>query len=318
MIKTEQIVSLIRSHMNNDDAQFRKIALQISASEARAGHSAAAASIHEAATCSVHLNTFKLKAVNADIADLLLMVDKRYMLKDLIVADSIKQKINRVLKEYLEQDKLHKYNLENRRKLLLYGTSGTGKTMTAEILAQELNLPFFIVRTEKVVTKFMGETGLKLGKIFDTIAQMPAVYLFDEFDAIGLQRGMDNEVGEQRRILNTFLQLLERDSSSSIIIAATNNVEALDKALFRRFDDAIEYKLPERAEIISILKEALCMSNEVDIYSLCDRFIGMSHAEIKNICADSMKESILNNMVIKNEMIIELINQRKVTHFQVS
>ena len=129
---------------------------------------------------------------------------------------------------------------------------------------------------------------------------------------------MDNEVGEQRRILNTFLQLLERDSSSSIIIAATNNVEALDKALFRRFDDAIEYKLPERAEIISILKEALCMSNEVDIYSLCDRFIGMSHAEIKNICADSMKESILNNMVIKNEMIIELINQRKVTHFQVS
>lgn len=318
MIKTEQIVSLIRSHMNNDDAQFRKIALQISASEARAGHSAAAASIHEAATCSVHLNTFKLKAVNADIADLLLMVDKRYMLKDLIVADSIKQKINRVLKEYLEQDKLHKYNLENRRKLLLYGTSGTGKTMTAEILAQELNLPFFIVRTEKVVTKFMGETGLKLGKIFDTIAQMPAVYLFDEFDAIGSQRGMDNEVGEQRRILNTFLQLLERDSSSSIIIAATNNVEALDKALFRRFDDAIEYKLPERAEIISILKEALCMSNEVDIYSLCDRFIGMSHAEIKNICADSMKESILNNMVIKNEMIIELINQRKVTHFQVS
>ena len=318
MIKTEQIVSLIRSHMNNDDAQFRKIALQISASEARAGHSAAAASIHEAATCSVHLNTFKLKAVNADIADLLLMVDKRYMLKDLIVADSIKQKINRVLKEYLEQDKLHKYNLENRRKLLLYGTSGTGKTMTAEILAQELNLPFFIVRTEKVVTKFMGETGLKLGKIFDTIAQMPAVYLFDEFDAIGSQRGMDNEVGEQRRILNTFLQLLERDSSSSIIIAATNNVEALDKALFRRFDDAIEYKLPERAEIISILKEALCLSNEVDIYSLCDRFIGMSHAEIKNICADSMKESILNNMVIKNEMIIELINQRKVTHFQVS
>ena len=317
MIKTEQIVSLIRSHMNNDDAQFRKIALQISASEARAGHTSAAAKIHEAATCPVRLNTFKLKTINADIADLLQMTDKRYLLKDLIVADSIKQKINRVLIEYMEQDKLHKYNLENRRKLLLYGASGTGKTMTAEILAQELNLPFFIVRTEKVVTKFMGETGLKLGKIFDAIAQMPAVYLFDEFDAIGSQRGMDNEVGEQRRILNSFLQLLERDCSSSIIIAATNNVEALDKALFRRFDDAIEYKLPEQKEIVSILKEALCMSNDVDLYSLCDHFFGMSHAEIKIVCADAMKESILNDKTITNEMVIEMINQRKMGHMQV-
>lgn len=189
--------------------------------------------------------------------------------------------------------------------------------MTAEILAQELNLPFFIVRTEKVVTKFMGETGLKLGKIFDAIAQMPAVYLFDEFDAIGSQRGMDNEVGEQRRILNSFLQLLERDCSSSIIIAATNNVEALDKALFRRFDDAIEYKLPEQKEIVSILKEALCMSNDVDLYSLCDHFFGMSHAEIKIVCADAMKESILNDKTITNEMVIEMINQRKMGHMQV-
>lgn len=317
MIKTEQIVSLIRSHMNNDNAQFVKIALQISASEAKAGHSIAASSIHEAATSSVRLNTFKLKAINADIADLLLMADKRYLLKDLVVSENIKQKIDRILKEYMEQDKLHKYNLENRRKLLLYGASGTGKTMTAEILAQELNLPFIIVRMEKVVTKFMGETGLKLGKIFDAISQMPAVYLFDEFDAIGSQRGMDNEVGEQRRILNTFLQLLERDCSNSIVIAATNNIEALDRALFRRFDDAIEYKLPEQNEIIHILKETLCMNNNVDVYSLCKSFSGMSHAEIKIVCADALKESILNDRSITNEMVIELINQRKMAHMQV-
>ena len=303
--------------MNNDDVQFRKIALQISASEARAGHTTAAASIREAATCPGQINTFKLKAINADVADLLLMAEKRYMLKDLVVADCIRQKIDRVLKEYMEREKLHKYNLENRRKLLLYGTSGTGKTITAEILAQELNLPFIIVRTEKVVTKFMGETGLKLGKIFDAIAQMPAVYLFDEFDAIGSKRGMDNEVGEQRRILNTFLQLLERDSSSSIIIAATNNIEALDKALFRRFDDAIEYTLPGRDEIIRILREALCISNEVDFYSLCDVFLGMSQAEIKIVCVDAMKEYILNDKTITNEMVTELIHQRKMTHMPV-
>lgn len=317
MVKTDQIVSLIRSHMNNDDAQFRKIALQIAAFEARTGHSVAAAKIHEAAMVSANIDAFKLKAINADMADLLQMVEKHYYKKDLIVNDSIRQKVNRVLREYTEQDKLHKFNLENRRKLLLYGASGTGKTMTAEIIAQELNLPFIIVRTEKVVTKFMGETGLKLGKIFDTIAQFPAVYLFDEFDAIGSQRGMDNEVGEQRRILNTFLQLLERDNSESIIVAATNNVEVLDTALFRRFDDAIEYELPEKKEITTILKEALCMSNEVNVYTLCDKFIGMSHAEIKLVCSDAMKESILNDRNITNALIEEMIKQRKMAHIKV-
>ena len=125
-------------------------------------------------------------------------------LKSLITSDENIEKINRIIKEYLKRDNLHKYGLDNRRKLLLYGESGTGKTMTANVLSRELNLPFFVVRTEKVVTKFMGETGLKLSNIFDFISEVPAVYLFDEFDAIGVQRGMDNEVGEQRRILNTF------------------------------------------------------------------------------------------------------------------
>lgn len=311
MIKTDLIISLIRSHVNGDDTQFRRIAMQMSAAEAKAGHSLVASSIHEAINSAIRIQPLKFKSLNAEMTDLLMIADKRYSMKDMVVSFDIKNKIDRVLKEYIAQDKLHKYNLENRRKLLLYGVSGTGKTMTAEILAHELNLPFIIVRTEKVVTKFMGETGLKLGKIFDTIASIPAVYLFDEFDAIGAQRGMDNEVGEQRRILNTFLQLLERDSSSSIIIAATNNVEVLDKALFRRFDDAIEYTLPERNEIISLLKEALCMSNEVDVYSLCNDFEGMSQAEIKIVCADAMKEGVLSGNDITNDMIRNLIKQRK-------
>lgn len=311
MIKTDLIISLIRSHVNGDDTQFRRIAMQMSAAEAKAGHSLVASSIHEAINSTIRLQPLKFKSLNEEMTDLLMIADKRFSMKDMVVSFDIKNKIDRVLKEYIAQDKLHKYNLENRRKLLLYGVSGTGKTMTAEILAHELNLPFIIVRTEKVVTKFMGETGLKLGKIFDTIASIPAVYLFDEFDAIGAQRGMDNEVGEQRRILNTFLQLLERDSSSSIIIAATNNVDVLDKALFRRFDDAIEYTLPERNEIISLLKEALCMSNEVDVYSLCNDFEGMSQAEIKIVCADAMKEGVLSGNDITNDMIRNLIKQRK-------
>ena len=103
----------------------------------------------------------------------------------------------------------------------------------------------------------MGETGQKLSRIFDFIDEVPAVYLFDEFDAIGAQRGMENEVGEQRRILNTFLQLLERDSSDSFIVAATNAIESIDKAMFRRFDDVIEYRMPDAEQRLLLLREYL-------------------------------------------------------------
>ena len=311
MVKTEQLIVLIRSHVNNDDEMFRRVALQISASEAKAGHSVAAASIHQAISSKPTKPVLKLAQANSELSELFMVCDKHYRLKDLVVAAEIREKVERVIKEYIEQDKLHKYNLENRRKLLLYGASGTGKTMTAEILASELNLPFIVVRTDKVVTKFMGETGLKLGRVFDTIASTPAVYLFDEFDAIGTQRGLDNEVGEQRRILNTFLQLLEHDHSGSIIVAATNNISALDKALFRRFDDTIEYGLPERQEVVEILKRELCRVKNLSSELLADSFNGMSHAEIKMICADARKESVLYNKTIDEALLSSIIKGRK-------
>lgn len=311
MVKTDQIVTLIRSHVNNDDEQFRRVALQISAAEAKAGHAVAAASIHEAISSKPTRPIMKLTPINSDFGELFMVCDKRYRLKDLIVSHEIREKVERVVKEYIEQDKLHKYNLENRRKILLYGASGTGKTMTAEILASELNLPFVVVRTDKVVTKFMGETGLKLGRVFDVISSNPAVYLFDEFDAIGTQRGLDNEVGEQRRILNTFLQLLEHDHSGSIIVAATNNFSALDKALFRRFDDTIEYKLPELAEITEILKRELCRVKDIQLDTLVNYCLGMSHAEIKMACADARKESLLYNKKIDESLLSTIIKGRK-------
>ena len=311
MVKTEQLIVLIRSHVNNDDEMFRRVALQISAAEAKAGHTQSAASIHEAISSKPTKPVLKITQVNSELSELFMVCDKQYRLKDLIVSSEIKKKVERIIKEYIEQDKLHKYNLENRRKILLYGASGTGKTMTAEILASELNLPFIVVRTDKVVTKFMGETGLKLGRVFDAIYSTPAVYLFDEFDAIGTQRGLDNEVGEQRRILNTFLQLLEHDHSGSIIVAATNNISALDKALFRRFDDTIEYSLPERAEISEILRCELCRVKDINPESLTGYFSGMSHAEIKMICADARKEAVLYGKKIDASLLSSIIKGRK-------
>lgn len=319
MATADQILSLIRNHLNNDDTQFRKVALQISAVEARSGHAIVARTIQELLNQKkTSLGTVRLVSKNKDIDDLLLQVDTYDDMTSLVLCQELKEKLDRVIKEYLKKETLSKYGLANRRKLLLYGASGTGKTMTASALAKEFNLPFFVVRTEKVVTKFMGETGQKLGRIFDFINDVPAVYLFDEFDAIGSQRGMDNEVGEQRRILNTFLQLLERDDSDSFIIAATNSIESIDKAMFRRFDDVIEYKLPDTEQRLALLREYLYTAKDLDFSSAESLFDGMSHAEIKMVCSDIFKESLLNDWKIDLPLVQTIVNMRQQLNRQTS
>lgn len=311
MATADQILSLIRNHINNDDAQFRKVALQISAVEARSGHAIIARTIQELLRQkNTSLGTVRLVSKNKEVDDLLLQLDTYDDINSLILSSSVEEKLERIIKEYLKKDTLRKYGLVNRRKLLLYGASGTGKTMTASVLAKEFNLPFFVVRTERVVTKFMGETGQKLGRIFDFISEVPAVYLFDEFDAIGSQRGMDNEVGEQRRILNTFLQLLERDDSDSFIIAATNSIESIDKAMFRRFDDVIEYNLPDREQRLALLHEHLYAAKDLDFALAEPLFEGMSHAEIKMLCSDIFKESLLNDKKIDLSLVQDIVNMR--------
>lgn len=287
--------------------------------EARSGHAIVARTIQELLNHKkTSLGTVRLVSKNKDIDDLLLQVDTYDDMTSLVLSQELKEKLDRVIKEYLKKETLSKYGLANRRKLLLYGASGTGKTMTASALAKEFNLPFFVVRTEKVVTKFMGETGQKLGRIFDFINEVPAVYLFDEFDAIGSQRGMDNEVGEQRRILNTFLQLLERDDSDSFIIAATNSIESIDKAMFRRFDDVIEYKLPDREQRLALLREYLYTAKDLDFSSAEPLFDGMSHAEIKMVCSDIFKESLLNDRKIDLPLVQTIVNMRQQLNRQTS
>jgi AAA+ superfamily predicted ATPase len=203
--------------------------------------------------------------------------------------------------------------MANRRKILIEGAPGTGKTMTASIIASELNMPLYTVQVDKLVTKFMGETSVKLRQIFDAIGNIKGVYFFDEFDAIGADRGIDNEVGEMRRILNSFLQFLEQDNSDSIIIAATNNQKILDKALFRRFDDVLHYSMPSYDDVIKLfnVKLEVFSSGFLPSKTLMERAVFLSHAEISRVCDDAIKNAILTSTKeINQEYLMMLVNER--------
>ena len=245
MATAEQIKSLLRSHFDNDSERFMTISLQVAAHEARQGHSTLAEEIKELVEKTKTSSRVRVITLRPDLSDLILQSQPNTKLPELIVNTAIRTRIVRLLKEYRQKERIRHFGLENRRKLLISGPPGTGKTLTAAVIAGELNLPLFTVLFDKLVTKYMGETASKLRQIFEVIAQQKGVYLFDEFDAIGAERGRDNEVGEMRRVLNAFLQFIESDKSDSFIIAATNNPGILDKALFRRFDDVLYYNLPD-------------------------------------------------------------------------
>ncbi|WP_433964628.1 AAA family ATPase [Tunturiibacter gelidiferens] len=216
---------------------------------------------------------------------------------DLVLNSEIRSRLTSLTSQQKKRDKLRAFGLKPSSKLLLVGPPGSGKTMTASAIAGDLHLPLFSVRLDTVITRFMGETATKLRLIFDQIRSIRGVYLFDEFDALGGKRTADNDVGEMRRVLNSFLQFLEEpNSTDSVVIAATNHPDLLDRALFRRFDEIVEYGMPDEDLIRQILGLRLGQFGFEDlVWAHISKFTeGLSQAELTRASEDSIKQSILS------------------------
>jgi len=316
MATAEQIKSLIRSFSNEDQERFFAIALQVAAHEAKQGHATLAHEIRELVDKKRHSIHKSLNVVPfpKNLKGLVLTEEPDTPKSALVIDHAMEQRINRIIHEYHQQNKLKSHGLSHRRKILLVGPPGTGKTLTAKVLAHELHLPLHIIQADRLVTKFMGETSAKLRQIFDLIQQEHGVYLFDEFDAIGGDRALENDVGEMRRVLNSFLQFIEQDQSDSLIIAATNNPILLDQALFRRFDDVLHYHTPsenERKHLIENVLGTFLRSNFAwkKVLTASKR---LSHAEINHACRDTIKTAILSNK--KNINAIQLLENLNMRH----
>lgn len=312
MATARQIIALLSSHNQGDEEQFLSIALQVAAAEARRGRLEVANELKTLVDTARKVKT-PLKGVasrvgdqvaipiskpRGDLENLLSVAYPKAQIQELILSESKRDRLDRLIHQQRQRDKLRSHGLTPSSRLLLVGPPGSGKTLTASVLAGELQLPLFTIRLETVITRFMGETASKLRLIFDQIASIRAVYLFDEFDAIGGRRNADNDVGEMRRVLNSFLQFLEESNSTdSLVIATTNHPELLDRALFRRFDDILEYSLPDADGIKAILNRYLhaYIPKRASWAKIIAAGTGLSQAELSRAAGEVVKEMILGS-----------------------
>ena len=317
------MIALMNSYLEGDDKEFLSVAMQAAAHEARLGHGAIAQQLHDlideakrrAATAqSRRFGQLIVLEPRGELANLLSVQTPTLKLADMALPESLIQRLKRVLTEQRQQKRLREHALQPRRKLLFVGPPGSGKTMTASVLAGELHLPLFTIMLEGLITKFMGETAAKLKLVLNAIRQSSGVYLFDEFDALGAHRTQTNDVGEIRRVLNSFLQLLENGTSDSLIVAATNHPQMLDRALFRRFDDVIEYALPDARLAEEILKRKLAMfdTDAVNWSSVLPEAEALSHADLARAADEAAKQAVLGGSKhITSEALLSALKERK-------
>ncbi|HEX2786617.1 MAG TPA: ATP-binding protein [Ignavibacteria bacterium] len=217
--------------------------------------------------------------------------------EQLIIKDDTLESLKNIENEFNQREILYTYNLKYKNKILFCGQPGTGKTFTAQILSTELHLPLIYVRFDSIVSSYLGETATNLRKVFDYISNDIFIVLFDEFDIIGKNRDDHYEHGEIKRVVNNFLQMIDNFSGESIIIASTNHQHILDPALWRRFDDVIYFDLPDKElrlkQIELFLKPIKKEKINFDFY--VNKTEGLSPSDIKLMCIEAMKYSILNN-----------------------
>lgn len=230
-------------------------------------------------------------------------VEHEHLRHEMILSPEVESKIVRIEKEYLARERLAHHGLTPRKKILLYGSSGCGKSMAAERIAWDLGLPFYKVRFDSIISSYLGESASNLQSLFESIEDYPCVLLLDEFDIIGKQRNISsNDVGEIHRIVNILLGLLEEYNGAGILIATTNLEGSLDKALFRRFDDFIELPKPTEKEIVELLEmsfSALKTDKAINLAAYAKEMQGLSYAIVVKIANDAAKKAIINsNQVI--------------------
>ena len=316
MTTQNQVLALARSHYTGDEARFRDVLLQVIADETRKNHHQFVRDLEyvlereqQTRGKPPEAKTMQVLQLSQSSAGLVHARQASARMSDLMLNDEQKRQITRVLDEHRATGALFDFGLGPSRKMLLTGPSGTGKTMTAEVIASELELPFFVVRLDGVIKSHLGETQSNLRAVFDMIQRNRGVYLFDEIDALTGSRSNTDDVGEMRRVVNSMLMMMDEDASKSIIIGTSNLSDLIDGAVQRRFDVIVRYHLPDPATTQALIAATLARMPCEDfdpravcwgaVWSLMDDGSrreppSLSHAKLVKACVYAMRSAIIS------------------------
>ncbi len=320
-MKADILKLLLQSHAAGDESSFRKAALQLAAAESNAGHVRVADEIRSiiaqmppASTATRSGPVVDIAAPRGDLADILEGGHRDERFRDIVLRDDVRFLLERIITENRSRGRLERFGVSPRRRLLFHGAPGCGKTLAAAVLAGEMGLPLMTVRFDALFSRFLGATAVHLRAIFAEMPRRSGVYFFDEFDAVAKARGDSQDVGEMNRVVTSFLQLVDADVSGSILVAATNHVELLDRAVFRRFDVIVPFDPPDRSQLVDLLCLRLgavgLRSEEAE--HLASRLSGLSFADVVRVCDDAVRTMALHDRErIEERDILEALDSMK-------
>jgi SpoVK/Ycf46/Vps4 family AAA+-type ATPase len=320
MASAQQLIGLVKSHAEGDETRFFDLAMQLAAAEEQKGHVRLAEQLRawadagKAPRAASAAQPTLLAAPRGELGELVGTSYPSTRLSSLILPSAIQDELHHLVTESRQRDRLEARGLHPRRRVLLSGPPGTGKTMTASALAGELKFPMFTVLLHGLITKYFGETASKLRTVFDAVRTTRGVYLFDEIDALAGSRTRGDDVGEARRVLNSFLQFLEEDPGPSMIVATTNVPELLDSAILRRFDVVLRYELPDAKAIEQTVSRRLSgfQTGRIAWKQVAQVAAGLSTADLVRGTEDAARRAVLSGLeTISTSVLLDALERRR-------
>lgn len=295
---------MLVSYQHGDDAGFRTAASEVIDDERRKHHGLLANELQEIMGTEQaqrkHMTVTSLRPLPKarNDAALVELLNPRRTLDSQILRRETAARLEEVLEEYKRASVLRAHGLNPPRSLLFVGPPGTGKTSTAEAIASSLGVPLARVNIPAVVSSLLGETARNLASIFEAARTEPWVLLFDEFDALGRERSDATEHGELKRLVSTFVQLVDDYAGPAVIVAATNHPTMLDEAVWRRFDDVLAFRPPTQREAeVQIRRLFRRMKLDMSPKEVARLLTGWTQADIELACRTSMKRAVLRDGV---------------------
>lgn len=240
--------------------------------------------------------------------DLVYELNPQKRLSDLILAEETISICKDIAEEHHRSDLLKSYALAPRNRILLAGAPGNGKTSLAEAIANELMYPLLVIRYDSLIGSYLGETASRLQKVFDVARTRNCVLFFDEFETLGKERGDTRETGEIKRVVSSLLLQIDRLPAHTVVIAASNHPELLDRAVWRRFQVRIELPEPTPEQVskyLEFFQDRTHFSFRRELSQLAKQLVGMNFSEIEEFCTDVLRQSILQRQQDKPKQVID-------------